>query len=193
MESSIRNLNSYIEWEKGKYHDVLEALGLLKRIQNGQLWHQSKAWETWFACQRFDSSNLNIQQVSEIDPKIRKPCWIRLGCVGNANLFDPNSQPSSVKIVCSFSIVKRKILSDGKYSIASLVLFPLELQQEKEALELIAEEENGENASSGVVRSTAEQHRAKNYNILGPVVHDQSWSYPCRFGFVDFKGCATQE
>ena len=156
VESSNRNLSTYIGWQKDEYHDVLEALGLLKRTQNGQLWHQNKAWD---ARQRFDDSNWTVQQVSEIDPKIRKLRWVRLGSVGNANLFDPKSQPSSVKI-CSFPMLERKNLSDRESSIASLVLFTarvsLELQQDKDALKLIAEEEYAENASNGVVGRTCE-------------------------------------
>ena len=61
VESSNRNLSTYIGWERDAYHDVLEALGLLKRTKNGQIWHQNKAWEMFFARQRIDNSNLTVQ------------------------------------------------------------------------------------------------------------------------------------
>ena len=126
-----------------------------------------------FARQRIDNSNLTVQQVSGIDLKIRKLRWVRLGSVVHAN-FDPKSQPSSVKI-CSFPMLERKNLSDGDSSIASLVLFTargsLELQRDEDALELIDEEENAENASSGVVGRTI-LDRAENNDIVGTDVDD---------------------
>ena len=47
VENSDLNLSSYIGLEKDEYHDVLIALGVLKRTKKNQLWHKTENWKSF--------------------------------------------------------------------------------------------------------------------------------------------------
>ena len=81
VENSDLNLSSYIGLEKDEYHDVLIALGVLKRTKKNQLWHKTENWKSFLGRYMIEERNFTEQKVGSISsmPRLR---WIRLGKVG---------------------------------------------------------------------------------------------------------------
>ena len=186
VENSDLNLSSYIGLEKDEYHDVLIALGVLKRTKKNQLWHKTENWKSFLGRYMIEERNFTEQKVGSISsmPRLR---WIRLGKVGKHN-YQPKNQPGSVKIQ-SFEKLERKNLDEDGTSLTHRILYivrgEMQLQKELEEIEAREQVENEgsvavvDSQESVAIASTAGRtERVFEEVVDGDVINIDSSSYP---------------
>ena len=181
VQGSDSNLSSYIGSNEKEYHEILEALGLMKKTKAGIIWHKKPKWENLFKLHKLpDHYQITCAQDRRVSRTIRKLYWVRLGMTGKAK-YNPINQPKTVK-KHSFEVLERKILLGEEAddaSIASKVLFLAQAatrMREDEEIEKLAEKdddvternqtEKGQEIARVIAETQEEEGGIDNENII---------------------------
>ena len=168
VQGSDSNLSSYIGSNEKEYHEILEALGLMKKTKAGLIRHSITKWKVFFCLHKLPEHYETTRFQDSKRSKIRNLYWVKLGMTGNTK-YNPVNQPKTVK-KHSFQVIERKILLGEEAddaSIASKVLFLAQAatrMREDEEMEELAEKGDDVTERNQIEKGQENAHR--DYRIL---------------------------